>query len=108
MPKLKDTGSGTGTSTDAGVLALDWDCGNIHYKTLLLENTHGANDIDYSVAVYAEYNGRAHVETSGTLTPGDTARIALNNFYARVVVTVSSTVGGSHGTYQIDRIGVTP
>ena len=108
MPKAKDIDSATGTSTDAGVSAKDWICGHLHYKTLVLKNTDGANSVDYTITVYADENGQGHSETTGTLALAGTQRIALNNFYDRVVITMTSTVPGSHGTFQVDVIGVTP
>jgi len=44
--------------------------------------------------------------TETTLPAGDMARIALNNAYARITLSLKSATAGSPATYQLDHIGL--
>lgn len=96
----------TGETTNAWADALDWPCWGFDDKTLIIKNTDVGNDLNYRVLVRTEVDGMDHEEvTDRTLVHGDTARIALNNSYARIKVQVIDTAAGSHADYQIDYIG---
>lgn len=97
----------TGTTTDAYVNLVSWQCGGHSKKTILLANTDGANSLTYKVLVYL-YDGSTISYEEVTDTPlgfGDVALIDLTKAYARVEVAVKSTVAGSAATVQCDLAG---
>ncbi|AQQ75537.1 hypothetical protein JDFR1000234_62 [uncultured archaeal virus] len=96
-----EEGTQTGNTADTYSNILDWDTRVLSSKTLILANT-GANSLDYQVITRAAYNGTDFVETSGSLAAGDTIKIVLNSYYARVIVKVKSTTAGSATSYQLD------
>ena len=101
------SGSYGGTTTDSYTNALDWsDADKFLHKTILIKNTGDTNNMDYKVLVYVVDGGIAYEETSGTLAPGDVAKIVLNNWYSRVVVQVKSSTAGASTSYQVDAGGL--
>jgi len=100
-------GSFTGTTTDDWTDAHDWTAAHRYiHKTIIIKNTGDTNSMDYRVLVYAVDDGIAYEETSGTLGPGDVAKINLNDWYNRIVIQVKSTTAGASTTYRIDIGGI--
>ena len=95
----------SGNTTDSFTTALDWDTRYRGKKTIIIKNTGTANSLDYEVYTRAYYDGGVdYQETTGTLAPGDVAKVVLDDVYARVFVDVKSTNTGNPTSYRIDYI----
>jgi len=90
-----------GETQDDYATILDWDTRVWSSKTLILTNT-GTESLDYEFYVRSKFDGKDYLETSGSLSAGDIAKIGLNMFYSRVSVRVKSSTAGSPTTYQLD------
>lgn len=96
-----------GQSSDVWENALDWPCWGYDDRTLVLKNKDNTNSLRYRVLVRTDIDGQDHEEvTERTLPVGETARIALNNSYARVKVQVTNAAQGADADYQLDYIGM--
>jgi len=105
VERMRVSGRAEGVTTDDYKTALDWDTRGLNKKTIVLKNT-GSNSLDFTVDTYANESGVAYMEIpETTLSAGDVYKIVLNDVYARVVVSVKSTVSGSSTNYEIDWFG---
>ncbi|MEA1957599.1 MAG: hypothetical protein U9N01_04510 [Euryarchaeota archaeon] len=95
-----------GATIDDYVIALSWLCLGMGRKTLLLENTDGANALKYKILTYANENGIVYEEVAETeITAGNLAQVILEHAYAKVVVQVKSSVGSTPAGYELDWVG---
>lgn len=93
-----------GASVDAYVAVLDLDTHGQRNKTIILEET-GTNDIKYKLEVAASQQGALREEVAETvLSASGIAKITLRKAYARVVLSLASNVGSTHGAYVADYI----
>ena len=106
----------TGTTTNDYVTILEWSCIGIGKKTIIVENTDGANTLTLKVFVRGYPNGSDYPEIlyydeldaaqyERDLDPADLQRLRLNNAYAEIVVQAKSKVADTHATYQVDYAG---
>jgi hypothetical protein len=95
-----------GSTTDAYVAVSEWECLGYNNKNILIKNT-GLNGMTYSVTLYLYSGSDASYAflADATLASGASDVIELEKQYAKIVITVKSTVPASHTTYQIDFSG---
>ena len=93
-------------TVDAYASALSWLCLGMGRKTIALKNEEVANALKYKVETYANVDGMPYEEVAETvLAAGDLAQIVLVYGYAKVEVSVKSSVGGSHAAYELSYVG---
>ncbi len=103
----------SGTTTNDYVSAMDWVTQTISKKSILLENTHGANGLNYklltqmALAVSSDTQDPVQDEkvSEQTLNAGEVAEFLYNRSYARMILQVKAEVADSQATYRIDRLG---
>jgi len=105
-PRMIDTDSLTGTTTDAYADALDWLTRGMGKKTIILANTDLTNSLTFTVLSLAVSGGNeAQVIGPAAVAAGDNALILLEYEYEQVIVQVKSTVAGNAATWQLDYSG---
>jgi hypothetical protein len=103
----KKSGNSDGVTTPDYADALDWMCGILTRKNILLKNTHATNGLKYRVYTYAFLDSVPFTEVAETtLAAGGTAQVILNYSYAQVKVQVKDETSGSAATYTIDHTGI--
>lgn len=101
------TQTATGTTTNSFATALDIDMRGVESGTCTIENTDGANSLNYKVLVeYADYNEgeQNQLVASTAITTGNKDYFQLEKGYARCLVQVQSAVADSHATYSIEAL----
>lgn len=94
----------TGTTTNDYVEVIDIDVRWISDTVLILSNTAAVNGLTYKIDVYNDYaNGKAYETVENAVAVSDSDQVILVR-HARVKVSVKSTSGGNHTTYQVDVI----
>lgn len=94
----------TGTTTNDYVEVVDLDVRWITDTVLTIANTAAVNELTYKIEVYNDYaNGKAFETRTNTVGISDSDQAILVR-HARVKVSVKSTSGGNHTTYQVDCI----
>jgi hypothetical protein len=98
----------TGTTANAYAAALTWKCVGYHRKTIILKNTHGANQLKFKVLVFDYPGGNEYELVAETaLDAADLSKLVFNDAYARIVLQVKSSIADTHATYQVDYTGLT-
>lgn len=101
----------TGTTVNAYVNALEWECFSFGNNTILIKNTDAVNALKLKVSVIIDESGMEYpLElspdiTERVLSSDDTQLIKLTNRYHSVFVAMKSNVSSTPATFQIDYIG---
>ncbi len=99
-----DSGSDTGTTTNAYANALAWYCSELSNKTILLKNTHGTLSLKYKLLGYVKEGGFSTELVAETeLLAGEIAEFHYDRQWQQLVLQVIDGTG--HATYQVDYQG---
>lgn len=94
----------SGTTTNAWADALDLDYRGVKAGSFEIENTDGANSLNYKilerVADYASGDDE-ELQAAFTLAAGEKAKVNLEYAHSRIKIQVVDTVGDSHADYTI-------
>jgi len=95
----------SGATVNAWADAMDLDYRGVMTGAFVVENTDGANSLDYQVLEErANYAGGTdeELQASFTLAFGEKGLVALQEAHSRIKIQVKSTVGGSHADYTVE------
>lgn len=94
----------SGATVNGWANALDLDYRGINRASFEIENTDGANSLDYRVyervADYAAGDDE-ELQAAFTLAPGEKSKVNLRDAHSRIRIQVNDTVGDSHADYTI-------
>ena len=105
------SGSASGTTVDAYVAGLSWECLGYLSKRVLIKNTGGANSLKFKVISHYSEGGIDVIEKSETvLAPAASwaSTTELEHACNDIVVDVAANVGSSQTTYAIEFTGLAP
>jgi len=101
-----DKGNLSGVTTDTYTDALAWQVSEIGKKTMLLQNIHAGNSLQYRLYGYlADGEIADDLVPETTLSPGSTAEFHYDRQWGKLVLQVKAAVAGSQATYSIEYEG---